>query len=296
MISYHSANCHAASYVVRRCLNAVVVTYSTSPSSLNKLSDIKVCAFTPSGEFVPIDVPPYEEMVDYMKRLATHHTELHHEERSYFSVAYKNLIGARRTSWRILGSTLNKEDAKGNWEEVEMIKRYRKKIEGELTVDCLDCIDTVKKHLIPYAFSSESKVFWRKMFVYQTVSAITKSKYILYRIGDYHRYLAEIAPEEQRKISYDGAYEAYTVAMDMAPKDLAPTNPVRLGVQLSFAVYYFEIQKKPHLACSMAQKAFDDAITRLETLTEDNYRESTLIMQLLRDNLTMWKAQMEDGE
>ena len=34
-------------------------------------------------------------------------------------------------------------------------------------------------------------------------------------------------------------------------------------------------------------QAFDDAIAELDTLNEDSYKDSTLIMQLLRDNLTV---------
>ena len=37
-------------------------------------------------------------------------------------------------------------------------------------------------------------------------------------------------------------------------------------------------------------QAFDDAIAELDTLNEDSYKDSTLIMQLLRDNLTLWTS------
>lgn len=34
-------------------------------------------------------------------------------------------------------------------------------------------------------------------------------------------------------------------------------------------------------------QAFDEAIAELDSLNEDSYKDSTLIMQLLRDNLTV---------
>ena len=37
-------------------------------------------------------------------------------------------------------------------------------------------------------------------------------------------------------------------------------------------------------------KAFDDAIAELDSLNEECYKDSTLIMQLLRDNLTLWTS------
>jgi hypothetical protein len=40
-------------------------------------------------------------------------------------------------------------------------------------------------------------------------------------------------------------------------------------------------------------QAFDDAIAELDSLSEESYKDSTLIMQLLRDNLTLWTSDMQ---
>jgi hypothetical protein len=49
-------------------------------------------------------------------------------------------------------------------------------------------------------------------------------------------------------------------------------------------------------ACHLAKEAFDEAISELDTLNEESYKDSTLIMQLLRDNLTLWTSDIpEDG-
>ncbi|CAN0362262.1 unnamed protein product, partial [Scytosiphon promiscuus] len=60
------------------------------------------------------------------------------------------------------------------------------------------------------------------------------------------------------------------------------------------------ILNSPERACSLAKKAraFDDAIAELDTLSEESYKDSTLIMQLLRDNLTLWTSEDPpvDGE
>ena len=77
---------------------------------------------------------------------------------------------------------------------------------------------------------------------------------------------------------------------------LPPTNPIRLGLALNFSVFYYEVMNSPERACNLAKQAFDDAIAELDTLTEDSYKDSTLIMQLLRDNLTLWTSDMEDQE
>jgi 14-3-3 protein epsilon len=64
---------------------------------------------------------------------------------------------------------------------------------------------------------------------------------------------------------------------------------------LNFSVFYYEILNSPDRACHLAKQAFDDAIAELDSLSEESYRDSTLIMQLLRDNLTLWTSS-DSGE
>merc|ERR1712050_643050 len=94
---------------------------------------------------------------------------------------------------------------------------------------------------------------------------------------------------EQARLAYD---EAKTVA----EKDLAVTHPIRLGLALNFSVFQYEVLNKPEEACKMARQAFEDAIAELDNVGEDSYKDSTLIMQLLRDNLTLWTSDGEAGE
>ena len=96
------------------------------------------------------------------------------------SVAYKNVVGSRRASWRIVTSIEQKEESKGNEAHVKLIKTYRQKIEVELADICLDVLAVLEKHLIPAANSQESKVFYYKMR------------------GDYFRYLAEFKSPDDR--------------------------------------------------------------------------------------------------
>ncbi|ORX93254.1 14-3-3 family protein epsilon [Basidiobolus meristosporus CBS 931.73] len=218
----------------------------------------------------------YDEMVQYMKDFAKSGAELTVEERNLLSVAYKNVIGARRASWRIISSIEQKEESKGNETHVERIKSYRQKVEEELGDVCRDILELLDQHLIPGAQGGESKVFYYKMK------------------GDYHRYLAEFATGDKRKDSATAAHEAYKSATDIAQTELAPTHPIRLGLALNFSVFYYEILNSPDRACHLAKQAFDDAIAELDTLSEESYKDSTLIMQLLRDNLTLWTSDMQD--
>lgn len=47
-------------------------------------------------------------------------------------------------------------------------------------------------------------------------------------------------------------------------------------------------------ACHLAKQAFDEAVSELNTLGEESYKDSTLIMQLLKDNLTLWTSDLPD--
>jgi len=103
-------------------------------------------------------------MVEEMKNVAAADQELSVEERNLLSVAYKNVIGARRASWRIVTSIEQKEESKGNESQVGLIKEYRQKIEAELAKICMDILEVLDEHLIKSAASGESKVFYHKMY------------------------------------------------------------------------------------------------------------------------------------
>ena len=107
--------------------------------------------------------------------------------------------------------------------------------------------------------------------------------------ADYFRYLAEFAQAEKKGDQANQAQQAYKAATDRAT-ELAPTHPIRLGLALNYSVFLYEVQAQQEAACTLAKQAFDDAIAELDTLDEESYKDSTLIMQLLRDNLTLWTS------
>merc|ERR1719152_462532 len=78
----------------------------------------------------------YDEMADYMKAVGTAGTDLSVEERNLLSVAYKNAVGSRRASWRIISSVEQKEGSKGNTGNVDHCKEYRLLVEKELQEIC----------------------------------------------------------------------------------------------------------------------------------------------------------------
>jgi len=208
----------------------------------------------------------YDDMCKFMRELVKGGNELTVEERNLLSVAYKNVIGARRASWR----TLNVDEHKDN----SLVKTYKQIVEEELEAICKDVLELLQGTLVPGSKgkADESQVFYLKM------------------TGDYYRYLAEFVENK----NYDkSAAENYESALQLATEKLSPTHPIRLGLALNYSVCFYEILKDQKKACELAKKAFDDAISKLDQLDEASYKDSTLIMQLLRDNLTLWTS---DGQ
>ena len=191
-------------------------------------------------------------------------------------MAYKNVVGARRAAWRVLSAIEQKHKESNEDDDAQLVKEYREQIEVEMDDVCDEVIKVINDHLVPNSKSDEGKVFYHKM------------------AGDYYRYMCEYKTDEQRDGAAQDAMEAYQTATTIATNggegsdQLSSTHPIRLGLALNFSVFYYEIINKQDKACEIAKKAFDDAIAELDTLPEDSYKDATLIMQLLRDNLTLW--------
>jgi tetratricopeptide (TPR) repeat protein len=219
----------------------------------------------------------YEDMCRFVKALVQNKTakgqDLDVEERNLLSVAYKNVVGSKRASWRTLSGGFDDADE-------ALIEKYKGIVENELESICKEVISLLVDNLLKTVSGKkkdETEVFYLKMS------------------GDYYRYLAEF---RQANDSYkEKSKEFYQKALDIAQDNLPETHPTRLGLALNFSVCYYEILKQPEKACELAKKSFDAAIEKLDGLNDSNYKDSTLIMQLLRDNLTLWTSeQAEDDE
>jgi len=231
----------------------------------------------------------YDDMCIILKKLVEmkcgENKTLEVEERNMLSVAYKNRVGAQRASWR----TLNPPSKTAGTEISDAsYAKYKAIIEEELKKVCQEVIgllgakpglDHEKGKLLTGDIDAETKIFYLKM------------------AGDYCRYLAEINDTESK----DKTETYYKAAMEEATskdagKGLPPTHPTRLGLALNFSVCYYEILGDSDKACQLAKQAFDDAIEKLDTLQDASYKDSTLIMQLLRDNLTLWTNEKNDKD
>jgi len=217
----------------------------------------------------------YEDMCRFVNKLVQMKSakgeDLDVDERNLLSVAYKNVVDSKRASWRTLSGGFDDADE-------ELLEKYKKLVEDELEAICNEVLALLTEHLCKNVEGNgdETEVFYLKM------------------CGDYYRYLSEFRTESEDIKAK--AEEFYKKAMDVAEANLNETHPTRLGLALNFSVCYYEILKKPEKACDLAKKSFDAAIEKLDTLNDASYKDSTLIMQLLRDNLTLWTSAKDEQE
>ena len=153
---------------------------------------------------------------------------------------------------------------------------YKKRIEDELYKNCDDIINIIKNDVLTKASEDEPKAFFLKM------------------IGDYCRYIAESAKDDRLSKTKTDALAAYTEAAGIAEKSLNACNSIRLGLALNFSVFHYEVMQDVKKACELGDKALQDALDKLDDCDEETFRDAQSIIELLRENLALWKE--EDGE
>jgi len=234
----------------------------------------------------------YDDMCKCMGELVTVCKEkkeaLTVDERNLLSVAYKNVIGARRASWRTLNAESQDEKNSG------LVDGYKKQVEEELKQICNTVLSLLTDNLIDQELITNIQKKDAETDSDKKDTPNTEGEaqvFYLKMAGDYYRYLAEAVTDKEHEKE---AANYYKRAFELSEKVLEPTHPIRLGLALNYSVCFYEILKDKKKACQLAKDAFDEAISKLDTLAENDYKDSTLIMQLLRDNLTLWTSTDEE--
>lgn len=214
----------------------------------------------------------FEDMVDFLKPVLDNKgSELSPDERNLLSVAFKNLISSKRSAWRTISAIeQNPKYAKFG----DSLADYKKKIESALYADCEKIIDIVKSKVLSKNCEAEPKAFFVKM------------------VGDYYRYIAETAQGDKLEQVKTEALKAYDEANGIT---LPPCNPIRLGLALNFSVFHYEVMKDQKKACQLADEALQQALDKIDDLPEEDFRDAKSIIELLKENLTLWKEEEEGG-
>ena len=111
-------------------------------------------------------------------------------------------------------------------------------------------------------------------------------------VGDYYRYIAENAKDAKLEEVKQKALKAYDDANGIT---LPPCNPIKLGLALNFSVFHYEVMKNHKQACDIADKSLQEALDKIDELEEDDFRDAKSIIELLKENLSLWKEE-EEGD
>ena len=219
----------------------------------------------------------FEEMVEFLEdMLKSRDKDLNSDERNLLSIAYKNSVTSKRTSLRTVMAYELKEKKKESSNFLAFIQEYRKRIEDELTKTCQNVLNSIDSHLLKKAEDVEARVFYYKMK------------------GDYNRYIAEYAQGDLKQKVGDGAKESYEQATECA-KQLPAIHPIFLGLALNYSVFYYEVLNDHETACKIAKNTLDAADKELNVNDENEENQDAIsIINLLRENLEMWKIEAED--
>ena len=223
----------------------------------------------------------YEDMFEYTKSfIALSNHDLSKEELHFFSTSYKVMTGNLRAEIRALTLIEQNVDYLGDQERLDIILDLKDKIINELTGLCKEIIDTIDNKFSKVT-DIENKINFLKLK------------------GDYYRYLTEVELNGQTKEAYcKKAFNIYTEAENLS-KGISIVNPIRLGLVLNLAVFYYENNREPLKGIILLKTTLNAALTKLSTIREGDYEETSTLVQLIRDNIALWtdsKDELDDVE
>ena len=225
----------------------------------------------------------FDDMVEFMKKYIDDNRDITEESRNLLSIAYKNVVGNKRSAWRAVSNLeqKEKEKAKDNKDkkpiQSDAVKWYRNSIEDELHNSCVGILELLEKPQFKKSGKADEEIFHQKMK------------------GDYNRYLCEFAKEEKLEKYSTEAHICYKRAQELADNNLPAKNTLRLGVALNYSVFNYEILNNPNAAFLIAKQAFDMCLEDLSINNKDeDYKDATTILQLLDENMNMWSMESQE--
>ena len=203
------------------------------------------------------------------------------------SVSFKNLVTPRRTTLRQIAMIEQTKQIPA--QNTDASTQYKAIQEERLHKNCNDIVDLLTSHVIPRV---------EKRYRDKKITSLEERAFFYKMVGDYNRYAAEscstVADHKQRLAQFhEGALQAYGKALDLCNRGpewgIQAYNPVKLGLALNSAVFYFEIMGDAKAACEIARSAISGANQEMQNCPEEIYNESQSIIELLRENLNVWQ-------
>lgn len=196
------------------------------------------------------------------------------EERQLFSNSYKYIISSIRASCNKINEIYDSEKKKdANSKSFKLVQKLKEQLETELKNACGKMLELLDKYLINKASSPDSKVLYLKLK------------------GDYNRYLAMFFSNSEYSKNALLAYKQATSNSE----SLSCINPIKIDLALSFSVFYYDVVKNVEEALNIASEALNEGIEKLEKIEDNDMKEATTSLQMLKDNIDNWtKGKVDD--
>lgn len=219
----------------------------------------------------------YNDMYESIFIATADGRSLSNEERNLFSVAAKNVTAP-------LLAALDKvtpftQDEEASTLSVQVAMEYRLELAAQVEAFITGrVLPRLEEYLAADDKKPETTAFYQKMY------------------ADQQRYRCQYLQGPAREMTLKNAGSSYEKAVKTATDGLAPTDPIWLGLALNYSVFLHDIKLDKKAAIDFAKSAFDRGVEGLETMDEDTYKESTFILQVMRDDLTLWQEELGEGE
>ena len=195
------------------------------------------------------------------------------DERNTFTISFHNLINEKIDKWRKLNKIINKEQLRESDEDLIVNDLSVKRIlENEIKNICERVITIIDKYLLIKRDSYESEIIYLK----------TK--------GDYYRIQYSILDHNKIELKLD-AKNCYKKAYELSKK-LSDTNTYKLSFILCYGIFYYEFLNEPTTSINLVKSAYNDAITKIDSLNDRMYKESTRILKLMKKNMELWQREV----
>ena len=88
----------------------------------------------------------------------------------------------------------------------------------------------------------------------------------------------------------------YKKAYNISIKNLPVNNCTRVGLALNYAIFLYEVKGDKKTAFDVAKKTFDESMKFVDDLEKPKWRDTLLIIQLLKENLIFWSSEMNEED
>ena len=219
----------------------------------------------------------YKKVLEFIEEFIKLNPKLDKEECDIVSTGFKNMISDKRSSWFTLNSMERKEKKKKK-NTVKEIKEIKNHIENELRETCNKLQEIIDKYLLPNNEEDDTIVFLLKLK------------------ADYFRYICEFAEGKEFEYNLNKAEEYYKKAFEISENKLPIINCNRVSIGLNYAIFLYEIKKDRMAGFDVAQNIFKESMKFIDDLEKSKFRDTLLIIQLLKENIIFWNSEMSEDE